>query len=109
MVPNYNTMDMPGGSGISDKVGNMAAKLTDQKNELQFSIMNKQFELNDLRRELQEVETAVSGLNPRYAEIVKRYYLNKENWETICVRMHIQKSRFYEMLAEVLDVPGDQL
>ncbi|GGE16276.1 hypothetical protein GCM10011571_17430 [Marinithermofilum abyssi] len=109
LVPNYEMMDMPRVSGTSDKVGNLAVKLADKREELRLSILHNEFELNDLERQLREIETAVTELSPRHAEIVKRYYLYNENWGTICIRMHIQKSRLYEMLAEVLDVLGDQL
>lgn len=109
IIPRYETLDMPGGSGVSDKVGNMAVKIVTQRDELQLSILHNQFELKDLERQLREIETAVDELSAFHAEIVRRYYLEHENWEDICCHVHIQKSRFYKALAEVLDVLGDQL
>lgn len=109
VIPKYETMDMPRGSGTSDKVGDLVARLVDKRDELHLSIMEKELELHSLKSDLNRIEMAVNELSPFHAEIVRRYYLRKERWESTCVQMHIQKSRFYEVLAEVLDVLGDQL
>ncbi|GGA47031.1 MAG: hypothetical protein M0Z65_10810 [Firmicutes bacterium] len=109
MIPKYETMDMPGGQGVSDKVGDLVARLVDKRDELHLSIMENELRLHDLKRDLNVIEMAVNELNPFHAEIVRRYYFQKERWESTCIQMRIQKSRFYEVLAEVLDVLGDQL
>jgi hypothetical protein len=109
IIQRYDNMDMPRGTSIGDKTGNMAALIVDRKRELEFEIARRIIEIKRLEKQLAEIETAVEQLNPRDAEIVKRYYLWGERWESICVRMRIQKSRFYEILDRVLDVLGDQL
>lgn len=109
MTPNYENMDMPRNPKVHDKVGDMVARIIDKRNELHFSILTKEIELYELERSLQEIETAVGELDPFFAEIVKRYFFYKERWESICVRMKIGRSRFYEILTEALDILGNQL
>jgi len=98
-------MDMPRSSFVSDKVGYLAVRIADKR----ITILANEIELNRLKRDLREIETAVDELDPFRSEIVRRYYFHKERWESICVRMRIRKSRFYEILAETLDVLGNQL
>jgi predicted DNA-binding protein (MmcQ/YjbR family) len=109
IVPNYESMDMPRGTDISDSTGNLAASLIDRRNKLKFKILELEMELTEATLQLHEIETAVEQLNPRDADIVRRYYLLNERWESICYKKRIQKSRFYEVLDRVLDLLADRL
>ena len=50
------------------------------------------------KRELQDIEDGLALLNPRDAQIVKRFYLNGEKWESVNVDIKISKAQFYKII-----------
>lgn len=103
IIPSYEGMDMPRGSGISDKTGNLAAKIVDKQLELQNEIMLKELELRGLVREMQRIDDALDSLNPCDKDIIKRFYLLGERYEGISNSYGFSKSRFYQLRDSVLD------
>lgn len=97
-IQKYEGMDMPRGGGTSDKTGNLATLLADRRKELELQLIGWEMELASKKSLLQEIEEGVSTLNPRDAEIVKRYYLNGEKWESVSCDIRIGKTQFYEII-----------
>ena len=73
---------MPHGSGVSDKVGNTAAKIADLTAEINREIDR----LVDLRREIEKTISAVQDDTLR--ELLRFRYIDGEKWETIAIKMH---------------------
>ena len=72
----------PHGSGVSDKVGNTAAKIADLTAEINREIDR----LVDLRREIEKTISAVQDDTLR--ELLRFRYIDGEKWETIAIKMH---------------------
>lgn len=73
---------LPHGSGVSDKVGNTAAKIADLTAEINREIDK----LVDLRREIEKTISAVQDDTLR--ELLRFRYIDGEKWETIAIKMH---------------------
>ena len=73
---------MPHGSGVSDKVGNTAAKIADLTAEINREIDK----LADLRREIEAAVRTVDDSVLR--ELLERRYIDGDTWENIAVQMH---------------------
>ena len=73
---------MPHGSGVSDRVGNTAAKIADLTAEINREIDR----LVDLRREIEKTISAVQDDTLR--ELLRFRYIDGRTFEEVAVRMH---------------------
>ena len=97
-IQKYEGMDMPRGGGTSDKTGDLAVLLAARRQELELSLVLWHMTLAAHKRELQDIEDGLALLNPRDAQIVKRFYLNGEKWESVNVDIKISKAQFYKII-----------
>lgn len=100
----YENLDMPFRSnGISDPTGEQVSSIIDAQNEIRAKILSYESKLAQKKSEVHAIETSVSLLKQRDAEIIRRYYLHRERWEYICRQMKIKKSRLYQILDESVE------
>lgn len=91
-------MDMPRGSDVSDKVGNMVASVVDKIHLLEAECEAITASLRYARYQIQQMEESVRELEPRYQRLLEMYYRDRHHWARICAELFISKPRMYQML-----------
>lgn len=101
-TPMVNADIRPGG-GHGDKVGTMVAE-TDEK------VASVQLSLALMRAQLQDVQDAISSITGEFATFSERHRCAAElmfrdgvQWQQACGILHVEKSRLYELLQEIVD------
>jgi predicted DNA-binding protein (MmcQ/YjbR family) len=100
MIQQTVNMDMPRGTGVSDKVGNMVASTLDKVAMLEIQIAENKAELLFTESELDAIEVELSQLSERHQTVLRAYYRDHIMWHEICRVMNIEKSRLYDMINE---------
>lgn len=85
-----------GGIGISDKVGNSAAKIADKKRELEH-LIDKALELMD------EIEACINRVeNPRLRYILFERYISCRKWEDIAEELNYTVRQIHRLHGRAL-------
>jgi vacuolar-type H+-ATPase subunit I/STV1 len=95
-------MDMPRGSGTSDRVGDLVAGTLDKAVELEARIQDWRFELARIYGDIADIELEVSGLSERHQRVVTMYYRDRLGRRRICEALYISERRMYDMLNEAI-------
>jgi DNA-directed RNA polymerase specialized sigma subunit len=99
-------MDMPRGSDVSDKVGNMVASVVDKIHLLEAECEATLASLRYAKYQIQQMEESVNQLEERYKKLIEMYYLDGYHWARICAELFISKPRMYQMLEMAKDAMG---
>jgi SMC interacting uncharacterized protein involved in chromosome segregation len=95
-------MDMPRGSDMSDKVGDLVASTLDKVAELEARVQDWRLELARIYGDLADIELEVSGLSERHQRVVTMYYRDRLSRRMICEEVYISERRMYDMLDEAV-------
>jgi DNA-directed RNA polymerase specialized sigma subunit len=102
IIQQTENMDMPRGSGTSDRVGDLVAGTLDKAIELEARIQDWRFELARIYGDIADIELEVSGLSERHQRVVTMYYRDRLGRRRICEALYISERRMYDMLNEAI-------
>ena len=103
-------LSAPMGSGvrrsgfISDRTMQIAAQFRDKRERLnQETIMEIEQELHSVERQISKLEFLVSQLDPRQAEVIRRYYFEGRTWGELQQEMHLSPRALIKRRDEGVD------
>jgi DNA-directed RNA polymerase specialized sigma subunit len=106
IVQQYEGMvlGLPRASNYEDKMAEKTTRALDGLKMAQERLDSLYGEYAVVCRDIEEIEDAVAGLDPRYQRLLQMYYRDKLHWRDICDELYISKARMYQMIEQAIRV-----
>lgn len=95
--------DIRPGGGHGDKIGTMVAETDEKVAAAQLGLAMMQAQLQDVQDAIQCIAGELETFSDRHRVAVELMYRDGVQWQQACEVLHVEKSRLYEMIHEVVD------